>query len=345
MKLGVNLDISSFSWAAFGSAITIFVGWIISFLKLRKDERVIEIENITKERKEWRTYLRKWLEEVSSLDVKTLNDEKKLEIRAQFISRINLIDRYDRNILELLDKILDSSQNENNIIINLKKELHFQISLLLKHDWERVKNETKPFYRMKKTEAELNQIREFGLNLQTSKTNQVNLLKNKLNNNFDAEKFDMEVTKELCTQVTLFPLIASVILIFHAVEKNYQFNFDEKFIHWIFIIVLNFIFAAFFSGILNREKATYWLKYNLILIIVLGLILLISLFFLNDLNLRGLDGIFIVMTSIVASIYTVVVFRSFNLFYKKLINYTQRVFAIAIILAIEFFIIISVFSL
>jgi|LULL01.1.fsa_nt_gb hypothetical protein len=42
------------SWAFLGSVITVIVGWVISFFKIRKDERIIQIENITKERKEWR---------------------------------------------------------------------------------------------------------------------------------------------------------------------------------------------------------------------------------------------------------------------------------------------------
>ncbi len=341
MKLGVNLEISSFSWAAFGSAITIFIGWIISFLKLRKDERMIEIENITKERKEWRTYLRKWLEEVSSLDVKTLNDEKKLEIRAQFISRINLIDKYDRNILEVLDKLLESSQSD---IINLKKELQFKISLLLKHDWERVKNETKPFYKLKKDDDELENIRSFALNSNNVDT-PVSLLNNKLNANVISEEFDAEVTREVCAQVTLFPLFASVMLIFHIIEKNYKFNFDEKFIHWFFIICLTIVFSIILSGILDGKKALYWLRFNLILIATLVFVLIFSIWVSDFISLRGLVGGFIIITSIVASTYTVIAIRSLSLFFKKLTNNSHRFFAIAMILAIECFIIISVFSL
>lgn len=342
MKLGVNLDISSFSWAAFGSAITIFIGWIISFLKLRKDERVIEIENITKERKEWRTYLRKWLEEVSSLDVKTLNDEKKLEIRAQFISRINLIDRYDRNILELLDKLLESSQND---IINSKKELQFKISLLLKHDWERVKNETKPFYKLKKSDDEIENVRSFTLNSNNVNTPVSQLNNNKLNANVISEEFDAEVTREVCAQVTLFPLFASVMLIFHIIEKNYKFNFDEKFIHWFFIICLTIVFSIILSGILDGKKASYWLKFNLVLIVTLAFVLIFSIWVSTFISLRGLVGGFIVITSIVASTYTVIAIRSLSLFFKKLTHNSHRFFAIAMILAIECFIIISVFSL
>ncbi|MFK4050498.1 hypothetical protein [Acinetobacter venetianus] len=331
------------SWAFLGSVITVIVGWVISFFKIRKDERIIQIENITKERKEWRIYVRKWLEKLSASDIQTLSNEKKIQIRSQLISRINLKDRYDLGILESLDKILELEDCDQGLMIDLKKDLQIKISLLLKHDWERVKNETNPFYKKGKTEEELLEIRDFYEILTKNKTIPDDL--SKTNNNISNDNFDTEMTKELCTQVTLFPLFASVIIIFHIVEKNYQFNFDEKFFHWLFIFILNFVFAVLFSGILDRKDSKYWLKFNVYLILILGVILFSSLLILNDLNLRGLDASFIIMTSIVASVYTVVAFRSLNTFFKKLTNYRHRLFAVGMIVAIEFFIIITAFSL
>ena len=40
-------------------------------------------------------YVRKWLEKLSASDIQTLSNEKKIQIRSQLISRINLKDRYD----------------------------------------------------------------------------------------------------------------------------------------------------------------------------------------------------------------------------------------------------------
>lgn len=320
-----------------GGILSFLGGCFFSFLKARKDEKVIQIENVTKERKEWRIYLRKWLEDFCSFNIDNLDKIEKSKIRSQLISRINLKDEYDVNLLETLDKILKLKEKDEDLI----EELQVKISLLLKHDWERVKNETKPFYRKKKSESDLNEIRKIdGMNIVIKKD-----YKKDVATNISHENFDTEVTKELCTQVTLFPLFASVVIIFHIVEKNYQFNLDEKIIHWFFIFVFNFIFTYIFSGLLDRKEWGCWYKLNISLIFIFSIILIFSLFFSSSSNIRGLDFYFVIISSLVASVYTTVAFRSLNNFFKKLEAYSHRVFAVAMIMVIEFFIIITTFSL
>lgn len=49
-----------------GISLTAVAGWIGSFFSLRKDERAVEIEQITKERTKWRDNMRKLTEEIVS---------------------------------------------------------------------------------------------------------------------------------------------------------------------------------------------------------------------------------------------------------------------------------------
>lgn len=123
--------------------VGLLIGILGAFNVLRGNERKIEIENIVQERAKWREFIRSWLVDVteSSRDGKILKSE--------IISRINLKDPNDESIIQTLDALLSSTTDEGK-----KKQLHnlqIKISALLKEDWERVKLETMPIYKCKKS--------------------------------------------------------------------------------------------------------------------------------------------------------------------------------------------------
>lgn len=91
-------------------------------------ERAIYVENITKERAKWRERIREIVSEYSTADVKSQN-----AFEIELFSRLN---PYDPEDLQLLDCLRLASETA-------RVELSIRLSLLLKHDWERAKDETK----------------------------------------------------------------------------------------------------------------------------------------------------------------------------------------------------------
>lgn len=65
---------------------------------------------------------------------------------------------------------------------------------------------------------------------------------------------------------------------------------------------------------------------------------------MNDLNVKLLEPNFIIITSMLASVYTVVAFRSLNNFFKKVEEYRLRLFVCCTFLVIGFYIILSAFA-
>lgn len=105
------------------------------FGKITSD-KAIKIDNITKERKEWRDKLRELtLETTKAFRIK---GKKKLqEIETELTVRLNPSDEDDKGILVLIRKL----SNEISTLDDLKN-FNDSMSFLLKHDWERVKIET-----------------------------------------------------------------------------------------------------------------------------------------------------------------------------------------------------------
>ncbi|WP_217511795.1 hypothetical protein [Vibrio metschnikovii] len=94
-----------------------------------------KIENITKERKEWRDRLRSIVIEV--VKASQAEDVKALKLlEAELIVRLNPKDKEDQLILKSLENI-SNDWSATNI-----QEFCDRVSYLLKHDWERVKQET-----------------------------------------------------------------------------------------------------------------------------------------------------------------------------------------------------------
>jgi hypothetical protein len=135
----MNFDLSS---VFAGVTLTVFSGCLTSFISLRKDERAIQIDQITKERSKWRENMRKLTEDI----VTTYYEElipiplgKIGVVRARLASSINPKCSHDNDILEHFDNIFTNNYTDIDIFVK-------RISLLLKHDWERVKWDCMPIY-------------------------------------------------------------------------------------------------------------------------------------------------------------------------------------------------------
>ncbi|RYU63759.1 hypothetical protein ERW51_18275 [Aliivibrio finisterrensis] len=123
-----------------GISLTAIAGWLTSFFALRKDERAVHIEQITKERTKWRQDMRILTQEIVELfsnDNVSPANEKKQKLRAKLATAINPVCEYDKHILSLFDEL--THKGDMNEFTNA-------MSFLLKHDWERVKWECMPIY-------------------------------------------------------------------------------------------------------------------------------------------------------------------------------------------------------
>ena len=113
---------------------------LTSFFGKLQNDKNIKIENITKERRDWRDKIRNLTKEVNE----KFYDNKFEKIKpliSDFETRLNPIDKNNEdqkiiNTLYLISKL--ESQKEEKI-----NEFNKRIALLLKHDWERVKKEVK----------------------------------------------------------------------------------------------------------------------------------------------------------------------------------------------------------
>ncbi|WGE63657.1 hypothetical protein NYR75_02200 [Actinobacillus equuli subsp. haemolyticus] len=118
------------SWATLlGGIIAAFLGALATIYTKYKD---INIKQITEERTKWRESIRR-----ITKDIIFAKGEKKIKLLAELETRLNPHDEEDQLILLLAKQ--DLKQNSNRELF-----LH-SIAIMLKHDWERVKKEAKPF--------------------------------------------------------------------------------------------------------------------------------------------------------------------------------------------------------
>lgn len=118
--------------------LSFIVGIIVAYISFFNAERKISIENITKERAKWREKIRQLAGEVHVAI--TEKDEPKLEqLKCQFRLHLNPSDRNDTDILDLICLGEDKGANQT-------ERFSICVSHLLKHDWERAKLESQPFY-------------------------------------------------------------------------------------------------------------------------------------------------------------------------------------------------------
>ncbi len=126
-----------------GVSLTAVGGWIASFIAFRKDERAVQLEQVTKERTKWRDNMRKLCEEVAIAHVESKASAipaKVASLRARLATSINPRDKtHDGAILAHYDRLFSGESDDLNLFTH-------RIALLLKHDWERVKWECTPLY-------------------------------------------------------------------------------------------------------------------------------------------------------------------------------------------------------
>lgn len=128
--------LAGFSLAAAG-------GWLASLLALRKDERSVQLEQVTKERAKWRENMRTLAENIASTWVENSSSPspaKVAALRARLNTSINPKDTtHDDVILAHFDELFSGTSTDLTLFVR-------RIALLLKHDWERVKWECTPLY-------------------------------------------------------------------------------------------------------------------------------------------------------------------------------------------------------
>jgi hypothetical protein len=121
-----------------GISLTAIAGWIGLFLGVRKDERAVHIKQITEERAKWRNNIRIYAAEAA--EIYSGQEPVKSEIaklRVKLVTSLSPKSNSDKKLIDKFD-LLDSS-----VSLVVFTEL---VSLLLKHDWERVKWECTPIY-------------------------------------------------------------------------------------------------------------------------------------------------------------------------------------------------------
>lgn len=121
---------------------SVVAGVVSAFVSIWSTQRKISIENITKERKEWREKVRVKTLEVHNALVGRNDDELK-RLKVEFTLILNPTVSSDNDDLSIIKCIkLPKEGNE----INCSDEFSKKVSYLLKHDWERSKLEAGSFF-------------------------------------------------------------------------------------------------------------------------------------------------------------------------------------------------------
>lgn len=112
---------------------------IAGLASLRGSERKIQIENITQERAKWREKIRS--NALLVHQAASSGDKAKLaELHLSFRLLLNPFDKEDEAILESISA-LGTTQNAGPRL----PEFVGRVAYLLKHDWDRAKQEAKPW--------------------------------------------------------------------------------------------------------------------------------------------------------------------------------------------------------
>lgn len=143
---------------------------------LFSNDNDVYARTISSERSEWRKAIRAIVEEIACIIYGSYLDNKYIVSRLKILKvslsiRLNQFDTYDGDILESLDKIINLYLRyfyfNDEVKTDIEKEFNLfvhRIRFLLKHDWERVKFESKPFWSILKKTNISNKIinRDFG---------------------------------------------------------------------------------------------------------------------------------------------------------------------------------------
>ena len=125
--------------ALVAASVSFLTAVVTAFVTLRTSERKIQIENITQERAKWRDKIRTKATDVQQAAAK--GEVYKLEeLRHDFALNLNPFCEEDRKILETIDNLKNVNGRDKD-----RLEFSDRLTLLLKHDWERAKQESQPW--------------------------------------------------------------------------------------------------------------------------------------------------------------------------------------------------------
>lgn len=131
------MDLSQFIGSATVGAI--FGAVITAIATLRVAARQIQIDNVTKERTKWRSHIRKLAHDLSQAIEQ--NDDRTIRLITHDIQlQLNPSDPPDQEIVSALRKLFAATPQEKRVFL---EEVVARLALLLKHDWERAKHETR----------------------------------------------------------------------------------------------------------------------------------------------------------------------------------------------------------
>jgi hypothetical protein len=131
------------------SLFSLLTGFIAGVFTHKKEDKQNQLTYITAERAEWRKKIRDLTvhflnDEIdSSGDIKFGPDIKNLQsIKTEIEINLNPIDQKDNEILKLMNGYIQAISSHNKeLVIEINSKITVAISNLLKHDWERVKQE------------------------------------------------------------------------------------------------------------------------------------------------------------------------------------------------------------
>lgn len=110
---------------------------VSGLVSLRNNERKLVIENITQERTKWREKIRE--KNIQIHEAYQSKESAKIEAAgAELRLLLNPMDPLDRDILTEIPTLKNFESTPQDI-----ERFSIKLSLLLKHDWERAKQETK----------------------------------------------------------------------------------------------------------------------------------------------------------------------------------------------------------
>ena len=116
---------------AVGGLVGAVLGWLVA-------QHRIQAEHVTRERAKWREQIReKSLEVHDALMLDTRSGRELLRLQMQFRLLLSPLDHRDGEILRCITPKSCKEQNK----VAQAKQFAYGVSLLLKHDWERVKLE------------------------------------------------------------------------------------------------------------------------------------------------------------------------------------------------------------
>ena len=125
------------------SSVVTLIG---SYFVFKQNDKSNQLKYITEERQKWREKIRKlsvafMTGQYVDYEHKILSENELRNIREKVAVRLNPTDYEDNNILCLMDLYIERQCSISREKIRVKLRVAF--ASLLKHDWERAKNETK----------------------------------------------------------------------------------------------------------------------------------------------------------------------------------------------------------